>query len=93
MTLLLRTQRRQEEIEGRPHVIDWQLDDYAVVDGETRVGRIRSEKLPAGVKWCWFLQTDPVAPPPNSGSADTLDEAKSAFRARYEAVQAAWQRS
>jgi hypothetical protein len=93
MTLLLRTQRRQEEIEGRPHIIDWQDDDHAVADGETRVGRICREKLPAGAKWCWFLQTAPVAPPPNSGSADTLDEAKVAFRARYEAVQAQWRRS
>jgi hypothetical protein len=93
MTLLLRTQRVQERIEGRTPVIDWMPGDYAVVDGETRVGRIRREKLPAGVKWCWFLQTAPVAPPPNSGSADTLDEAKAAFRARYEAVQAQWRRS
>jgi hypothetical protein len=76
MPLLLRTQRRQEEIEGRRPVIDWQPDDYAVVDGETRVGRIRSEKLPAGLKWCWFLQTAPVVPPPNSGSADTARRSK-----------------
>jgi hypothetical protein len=93
MTLLLRTQRAQERIEGRQHVIDWRPDDYAVVDGETRVGRIRSEKLPAGLKWCWFLQTAPVAPSPNSGSADTLEEAKAQFRACYEAVQAQWRRS
>jgi len=85
--------RRQEAIEGRPHIIDWEDDDYAVVDGETVVGRICREKLPAGVKWCWFLQTAPVAPPPNRGSTDTLDEAKAAFRARYQAVRAQWRRS
>jgi hypothetical protein len=93
MTLLLRTLRRQEEIESRPHIIDWQPDDYAVVDDKAVVGRIRREKLPAGAKWCWFLQTAPIAPPPNSGSAATLAEAKAEFRARYEAVQVQWRRS
>jgi hypothetical protein len=90
MTLLLRTQRAQERIEGRTPVIDWKPDDYAIVDGEAVVGRIYRQRLPAGFRWSWFLQTAPVAPPPNSGSTDTLDEAKAAFRARYEAVQAQW---
>ncbi len=34
----------------------------------------------------WFLQTTP-APPPNSGTADTLDEAKAAFKKRYAEVK------
>jgi hypothetical protein len=34
------------------------------------------------MKWHWLLQTVP-APPPNSGMADTLDEAKAAFAKRY----------
>jgi hypothetical protein len=35
--------------------------------------------------WRWFLQTAP-ATPPNQGMADTLDEAKTAFKKRYEQV-------
>ena len=91
--LLLRKQRAQERIEGRPQLVEWNDDDFAVVDGETRVGRIRREQLPGGVRWLWFMQTAPVAPPPNSGSADTLDEAKAAIRARYESIQAQCRRS
>jgi hypothetical protein len=34
----------------------------------------------------WFLQTEP-APPPNSGKADTLEEAKAAFKRRYVEVK------
>jgi len=37
-----------------------------------------------GVKWLWFLQ---VAPPPNQGIADTLEEARAALAARYEQVK------
>jgi hypothetical protein len=44
------------------------------------------EQLPAGVKWCWFLQVM-GAPLPNSGIADTLDEAKATIAARYEAAR------
>jgi hypothetical protein len=40
------------------------------------------------MKWLWFLQTDP-APPPNKGIADTLDEAKAAFKKRYAEVKKA----
>jgi hypothetical protein len=66
--------------------LDWGDDDYAVVDGETRVGRIYREMLLGKMKWRWFLQTVP-ATPPNQGVADTLDEAKAAFRQRYEQVK------
>ena len=38
------------------------------------------------MKWHWFLQIVP-APPPNSGAADTLDEAKAAIATRYEEVK------
>jgi hypothetical protein len=55
MTTLLRTQRAQERIEGRKPVIDWSGDDYAVLAGEIRIGRIYRTQLPAGVKWRWFL--------------------------------------
>jgi hypothetical protein len=37
-------------------------------------------------KWMWFLQTEP-APPPNSGTADSLEEAKQAFKRRYQEVK------
>lgn len=86
MTLLLRKQRHQELIEGRKPVIDWKDDDYAVLDDGTRIGRIYRERLPAGERWRWFIQVM-GAPPPNNGMRDTLDEAKAAIKAKYEAVR------
>jgi hypothetical protein len=51
------------------------------------VGRIYQERLRGVLKWRWFLNTSPdAAPPPNSGVEDTLDEAKAAFKKRYEAI-------
>ena len=67
-------------------------DDYAVVD-DTIVGRIYREMIIGKPKWRWFLQQIPEAgpgrpvPPPNQGMADTLDEAKAAFKKRYEEVR------
>ena len=58
----------------------WPID-YAVVD-EARIGRICREPVPGVMKWRLFPQTVP-APPPNSGMADTLDEAKATFAKRY----------
>jgi hypothetical protein len=83
MTLILRRMRAQDRIEGREPV-DTGEDDYAVVD-ETRIGRIYMEPIHGEMKWRWFLQTVP-APPPNSGMADTLDEAKAAIAKRYREV-------
>ncbi len=86
MTLLLRRQRAQAKIEGwKP--FDWPDDDYSIVD-DIIVGRIYRELIHGEPKWLWFLQTDP-APPPNSGVADTLDEAKAAFAMRYAEVNKA----
>ena len=90
MTLLLRIQRAQDRIKGR-YSFDWGEDDYAVVDetqavDERQIGRIYTEKVPAGVKWLWFLQVV-EAPLPNKGIADTLDEAKAALAKRYEEVK------
>jgi hypothetical protein len=85
MKLLLRKTRVQPRIEG----LDprgWSEDDYAVVDGETSVGRIYKETIHGEPKWRWFLQTAP-APPPNSGMADTLEEAKAGFKRRYAQVR------
>jgi hypothetical protein len=43
MTLLLRRQNAQDRIEGR-EPFGWKDDDYAVIDDETRIGRMRSLK-------------------------------------------------
>ena len=80
MTLILSRMRAQDRIEGRAPV-DTGEDDYAVVD-EARIGRIYREPVHGVMKWRWFLHSEP-APPPNSGIADTLDEAKAAFAKRY----------
>jgi hypothetical protein len=84
MTLILRKMRAQDRIEGRKPV-DTGEDDYAVVD-ETRIGRIYREPIHGEMKWRWFLQTV-AAPPPDSGMADSLDEAKAALTRRYEEVK------
>jgi len=75
MTLLFRKQHAQDRIEGLDS-FDWGEDDYAVVDErqvveERQIGRIYKERVPAGVKWLWFLQVV-KAPLPNKGIADTL---------------------
>jgi hypothetical protein len=51
-----------------------------------RIGRIYSQRIHGEPKWVWCLQTDP-APPPNTGIADGLDDAKAAFAKRYEEVK------
>lgn len=84
MTLVLRKQRAQDRIEGR-EPLDWSEDDYAVVD-ETRIGRIYKHRVPAGERWLWFLQVERT-PPPNTGMANTLEEAKAALARRYEQVK------
>ena len=83
MTLILRKQHAQDCIEGREPPPDWGEDDYAVVD-EMLVGRIYRQPVQGDLKWLWFLQT---VPPPNQGIADTLEEARAAFAARYERVK------
>ena len=58
-------------------------EDYAVVEGKL-IGRISRDRVPGGeTKWRWFLQSESVVPPPNSGEADTLEEAKAALAERY----------
>jgi hypothetical protein len=80
--LLLSPQPAHETKEGQ-HVIDWQDDDYAVVVGDVRIGRIHRIQPPTGDRWMWFLYAI-GAPPPLSGSTDTFEEAKAAIRAAYE---------
>jgi hypothetical protein len=84
MPLLLRKTRTQARIEGLDPSI-WDEDDYAILD-EAKVGRLYTQRIHGEMKWVWCLQTDP-APPPNTGIADTLGDAKAAFRKRYEEVK------
>jgi hypothetical protein len=91
MTLLLRKSSAQAHIEGwDPR--NWSDDDYVVVD-DAIVGRIYREMIIGKPKWRWFLQCIREAgpgrpiPPPNQGMADTLEEAKAAFKKRYEEVR------
>jgi hypothetical protein len=87
VTLLQRRMRAPARIEGLNPAL-WAADDYAIVDPDInkRVGRIYPEVILGEPKWPWFLQTEP-APPPNSGKADTLDEAKAAFKRRYQQMK------
>jgi hypothetical protein len=85
MSLILRKTRTQARIEGLNPSI-WGEDDYSVIDGETRVGRIYRERIQGEWRWLWFLQTEP-APPPNQGVAGTLEEAKAEFKRRYAEVR------
>jgi hypothetical protein len=94
MTLLLRKMRAQARIDGTdPSPWKNAEDDYAVVDDATMVGRINREMIHGKWKWRWFLQCIPevgprrAIPPPNQGMADTLQEAKAAFKARYGEVR------
>ena len=84
MNLILRKGSAQACIQGFER-LEWADDDYDVVDETTVVGRIYRERLLGVFKWRWFLQTVP-ATPPNEGVAGTLDEAKAAFKKRYEQV-------
>jgi hypothetical protein len=84
MTLILRTGSSQARIQSFERV-EWADDDYHIVDETTVVGRIYRERLLGEFKWRWFPQVAP-ATPPNKGTADTLDEAKAAFKKRYEQV-------
>ena len=49
---------------------------------EIVIGRIYRELVPAGVKWRWFLHI--MGASPNSGSADTLDQATAELATCYE---------
>jgi hypothetical protein len=84
-TLLLRKTRVQAIHSGwNPDI--WGEDDYCILDGDRVVGRIYPEVIRGEPKWMWFLQTEP-APPPNSGMANSLEEAKAAFKRRYTEVK------
>jgi hypothetical protein len=85
MTLLLRKSNAQARIEGWVQV--WTDDDHCVIDDERVVGRIRAEVILGQPKWRWAINGVRYGlPPPHSGVANTLDDAKAAFKARYEAI-------
>jgi hypothetical protein len=44
--------------------------------------RICKEQIPAGATWRWFLHVTGASP--NSGTADTLEEAQAALTVSYE---------
>jgi hypothetical protein len=54
MTLILRTMKKH---------IGWDdaKDDYVVLDGEKRVGRIYKE-MHGDPRWCWSINTSPFVP-------------------------------
>ena len=85
MTLVLRMQEAQDRIEGQ-EPFERGADDYAVTRCRTRIGRIYSQQLQAGLKWHWSLEVAPASPP-NQGIADTLAEAKAALAKQYGEVK------
>jgi hypothetical protein len=62
----------------------WQHEDYDVCDGERDVGRIF---LDANHNWFWGVSFQ-ITDRKSYGHAATLDDAKAAFRAEYEAWEA-----
>jgi len=82
-SLLLRAQSLRQSENSRQPAVNWQDDDFAVVVGDVRIGRIYRMEPPAGERWMWFLYAI-GAPPPLSGSADTPDEALAAIKTAYE---------
>jgi hypothetical protein len=66
----------------------WQHEDYDVFDGDRDVGRIYLMHAYGGTEtWFWGVSFD-LTHRNSYGRAKSLDEAKAAFRAEYEA----WQR-
>jgi hypothetical protein len=61
----------------------WQHEDYDVFDDDREVGRIYLIDSPAG-SWFWGVSFQ-VIKRKSYGYALSLDEAKAAFRAEYEA--------
>jgi hypothetical protein len=87
VTIFLRKMKAHVVIEGRDSAPWSNDDDYAVVEGKL-IGRVYRDRVPGGeTKWRWFLQSGPVVPPPNSGEADTLEEAKAALAERHQRLR------
>lgn len=68
---------------GMPAKDDW----IVVLDRQHTIGRIMRTRIAGNAWiWCWYLHLFPNSPA-DRGNADTLDEAKAAFRRR---VEEAW---
>lgn len=88
MPLILRPMNRQAELMG--YTSGWSPDDYAVLDQDRTVGRIHGETIHGEPRWRWSINTSPYpAPPPHNGLAKTLEDAKQAFKKRYEEMKRA----
>jgi hypothetical protein len=65
-------------------------DDYVVLDQDRDVGRIHKERMSSEPQWRWAINTSPYpAPVPHNGIENTLEEAKAAFKRRYEEMMRA----
>ena len=85
MPLLLRKSNAQAHIEG--WVDGWADDDYCVIENERVVGRFRAEVILGHPRWRWAINGVPYGlPPPHNGIANTLEDAKAAFKKRYEEI-------
>jgi hypothetical protein len=62
----------------------WQHEDYDVFDGEREVRRIYCVPDHPNSPWFWSVSFQ-LTGHKSSGHADSLDEAKAAFRAEYKA--------
>jgi hypothetical protein len=86
MTLILRRMNRHAELMGWS--TGWSPDDYVVLDQDRSVGRIYKETTQSEPRWCWSINTSPYpAPPPHNGIAKSLEDAKQAFKVRYEEMK------
>ena len=86
MPLILRPMNRHAQLMG--YVTGWSPDDYAVLDEDRSVGRIHPETIHGELKWQWSINTSPYpAPPPHTGMTNSLDDAKQAFKVRYEEMK------
>jgi hypothetical protein len=63
---------------------DWQHEDYDVFDGEREIGRIYRVTDHLDSPWFWGVSFQ-LTGRKSYGHVPTLDAAKAAFRAEYEA--------
>jgi hypothetical protein len=70
--------------------LGWAETDFVILDGEKSVGGIYGDTIIGEVKWHWSINTSPFpAPQPNNGYSNSLEEAKQAFKERYQQMRAA----
>jgi hypothetical protein len=66
-------------------------DDYAVIEADEAIGRIRLASERRGEVWMWNVTANIPGGVP-AGTSDSLDQAKADFRAAWSAFQAASER-